>query len=46
MECGLAKPAAQLFFTLLAQINLLLMVFNLLPIGPLDGHYVPALLAR
>ena len=28
------------FLTLLAQINLLLMIFNLLPIGPLDGHYI------
>ncbi len=28
------------FFGLLAVINLLLMLFNLLPIGPLDGHYV------
>lgn len=27
---------------LLAQINLLLMLFNLLPLGPLDGHYVMA----
>lgn len=25
---------------LLAQINLLLMIFNLIPLGPLDGHYV------
>jgi len=41
LECRLAKPrVAQLFFTILAQINLLLMVFNLLPIGPLDGHYI------
>jgi Zn-dependent protease len=28
------------FFTLMAQINLLLMIFNLLPFGPLDGHYI------
>lgn len=28
------------FFTFLALINLLLMVFNLLPLGPLDGHYI------
>lgn len=26
--------------TILAQINLLLMLFNLLPLGPLDGHYI------
>lgn len=30
----------RLFFIYLAQINILLMVFNLLPIGPLDGHYI------
>jgi Zn-dependent protease len=28
------------FFTILAQINLLLMLFNLIPLGPLDGHYI------
>ena len=31
---------ALIFFTLLAQINLLLMLFNLIPLGPLDGHYI------
>lgn len=25
---------------MLAQINLLLMIFNLIPLGPLDGHYI------
>ena len=30
----------QIFFTYLALINMLLMLFNLLPIGPLDGHYI------
>jgi len=29
-----------LFLSLMAQINLLLMLFNLLPFGPLDGHYI------
>jgi Zn-dependent protease len=24
----------------LASVNLLLMIFNLIPIGPLDGHYI------
>ncbi len=28
------------FFSLLVMINLLLMLFNLLPIGPLDGHSI------
>jgi Zn-dependent protease len=31
---------AYFFFTFLALINLLLMLFNLIPIGPLDGHYI------
>lgn len=35
------------FFTILAGINLLLMLFNLLPIGPLDGsHILPYVLPR
>lgn len=37
---GWDNPGGQLFFTLLAQINLLLMLFNLIPLGPLDGHYI------
>ncbi len=32
--------AAYTFFVFLSSINLLLMVFNLIPIGPLDGHYI------
>lgn len=32
--------ANQTLLVMLAQVNLLLMLFNLLPIGPLDGHYV------
>ena len=48
---GWDNSAGELFFALLAQINLLLMVFNLIPLGPLDGHYIlphflPAHLAR
>ena len=31
---------ALLVLTVLAQINLLLMLFNLIPLGPLDGHYI------
>ena len=30
------------FFVLLVQVNLLLMLFNLIPLGPLDGHYILA----
>ena len=33
-------PGTQIFVSLLVQVNLLLMVFNLVPIGPLDGHYI------
>jgi len=35
-----AGDGPQFFFTFLALINLLLMIFNLLPLGPLDGHYI------
>ena len=35
------------FFVYLAQINLLLMIFNLIPLGALDGHYIlPYFLSR
>ena len=31
----------------MAQINILLMLFNLVPVGPLDGHYIlPYLLPK
>lgn len=30
----------QTFFIILVQVNLLLMIFNLIPLGPLDGHYI------
>ena len=41
MGIGLFQtPVAYFFFTFLAQINMLLMLFNLLPIGPLDGSYI------
>ena len=36
----LNEPAARVFFLYLARINLLLMLFNLIPVGPLDGHYI------
>lgn len=42
-----AGDGPRLFFTLLALINLILMIFNLIPLGPLDGHYIlPHLLPR
>lgn len=35
------------FFVYLARINLLLMIFNLVPLGALDGHYIlPYFLSR
>lgn len=37
---GWDNQGALAFFTILAQINLLLMLFNLIPLGPLDGHYI------
>ena len=40
-------PASQVFFYYLPLINMLLMLFNLIPIGPLDGSYIlPFLLPR
>jgi Zn-dependent protease len=37
---ALDQPGPQFFFVYLAQINLLLMLFNLIPVGALDGHYI------
>ena len=37
---ALQEPGPRFFFIYLAQINLLLMVFNLIPLGALDGHYI------
>ena len=37
---GWDSPGGRIFFTVLTQINLLLMAFNLIPLGPLDGHYI------
>lgn len=34
------SDGAQVFFVYLALINLTLMIFNLIPIGALDGHYI------
>lgn len=35
-----ANPAVQQLFSVVVIINLVLMVFNLIPLGPLDGHYI------
>jgi Zn-dependent protease len=41
------SQAAQIFFYFLPLINMLLMLFNLLPIGPLDGsHILPYFLPK
>jgi Zn-dependent protease len=37
---ALQEPGPRFFFIYLAQINLILMVFNLIPLGALDGHYI------
>ncbi len=37
---GWDNQGADMFFLYFAQINLLLLVFNLIPLGPLDGHYI------
>ncbi len=43
----LKTPEAYEFFRILGLINMLLMLFNLLPIGPLDGSYIlPYVLPR
>lgn len=34
------NPAALTMFVYLARINILLMLFNLIPLGPLDGHHI------
>ena len=43
----MAGPGPRSFFVYLAQINLILMLFNLIPLGALDGHYMlPYILSR
>ncbi|MCY4041437.1 MAG: site-2 protease family protein [Gammaproteobacteria bacterium] len=37
---GLTTQQIFIFCLLLAQVNLLLMIFNLIPVAPLDGHYL------
>jgi Zn-dependent protease len=37
---GFLTSEVDRFFSILVGINLLLMVFNLIPLGPLDGHYI------
>ena len=42
-----SSPSAQAFFSLFVLINIALMLFNMIPLGPLDGHYIlPYLLPR
>ena len=36
----LTQTGPRIFLQYMAFINILLMLFNLLPIGPLDGHYI------
>ncbi|MEE2783563.1 MAG: site-2 protease family protein [Pseudomonadota bacterium] len=44
---GELEAGPRTFLALLAQINILLMLFNLVPVGPLDGHYIlPYLLPK
>ena len=35
-----ADQAVRQVFTIVVVVNLVLMVFNLIPLGPLDGHYI------
>ncbi len=42
-----ADPSIRQVFNIVVIVNLVLMVFNLIPLGPLDGHYIlPYLLPR
>ena len=42
-----ADPSVNQVFRIVVIVNLVLMVFNLIPLGPLDGHYIlPYLLPR
>lgn len=44
---ALSSAGPQFFLQYMAFINIILMLFNLLPIGPLDGHYIlPYFLTR
>lgn len=36
------EPGPKYFFSIMASINILLMLFNLIPLGVLDGHYILA----
>ena len=35
-----SDPGVRTVFTIVVIVNLVLMVFNLIPLGPLDGHYI------
>ncbi len=44
---GLTGTGPLFFLSFLATINMVLMLFNLIPLGPLDGHYIlPYFLGR
>ena len=44
---GYQSTAADQFFSILVLISLMLMLFNMIPLGPLDGHYIlPHLLPK
>lgn len=48
---GFDDPGVRQVFNIVVIVNLVLMVFNLIPLGPLDGHYIlpyflPRALAR
>ncbi len=37
---GFSDPDVRQVFTIVVIVNLVLLVFNLIPLGPLDGHYI------
>ena len=40
LQSGNLSGGMHQFLQILASINMLLMLFNMIPIGPLDGHYI------
>lgn len=37
---GFSDPGVRQIFNIVVIVNLVLMIFNLIPLGPLDGHYI------